>query len=230
MPYPQQNQVPLGYRLRRDFKVFLIIVVLGVVGLFVYSSITDSDNVITGMVVGITGDSYENKEPFGLHAQISLPKLELRGEGITLEVMLKNGGGNLLLDDFNIRAPKDSKLILFGYDGPIKLSEVGTLQLDGKVQNVVLNDGELAKELDTLKISTILNINTLKIPQIDVESFTFMPVGSLDVDKSGSFEVEGEETRVSRYSGSLFMESLILTIDGTIKKLEIDSSPKVVLN
>lgn len=218
------HENPLEH-LKNKIKYIFIGLILLVIVVLAFSAFPYSPDFMKTILSGI--EPTKNAS-FSFSADLQIPRLELNLKNTDLEITF-NTGRSMRVNNINFNSANNSKVKLSGYTGKMQLSN-SSLSLDGKVKSVV-SDTLTANQKDGLLIifTKDMGFQKLNISNLTLPSLKFRSYGNLEVAKKGSFNLNNETMRITKFYGNINVENSDVRLEGKLYRLVIDTTPKVIV-
>lgn len=218
------------HKLKKRFRIFLVLITLAISGLLFFSAYMGSTNVITSaFTTDILGK--EQGGAFPVTGKFTFVPLQFQAKETSIEIHFVEGSGTLSIQDLNVKNLKTATIALVSFEGDIIVGEGGVLSLAGEAATVTLNEGDITKEKKPVKVSfQNLGIEEVTISWISLRELLFTSTGTLEVKGRGSFEVSGEKAEITPFRGNMKIDTEMIALEGEAGNMVLEKNPRVVVS
>ena len=213
---------------RRGLLIIILLALIGC-GFLIYAMLSDSSGSLVGKV---TGGDLDFEDAFILSAEMELQNIKIKNVAeSSIKISLSSHGETVSIEGLTFNNIDNSNIILKKYTGAITINKPNFLYLDGKMENLLINDVEIEKEGKTLEMLLEgTEFESLEISDLALKSLSFKATGEIDVPDRGSFILNDEKLEIKPFIGKIIIEDSELMLEGKAKEILIDGVPKITVD
>ncbi|HLD33343.1 MAG TPA: hypothetical protein VJB66_01365 [Candidatus Nanoarchaeia archaeon] len=205
-------------RLKKKGIMFLAVLVFGA-ALYIGLTSVNGDLITTSAV--FPGNAPQSL--FNVNADLQMDTIEMDVDDVTLNIVVESGGFTIN----GLTLESGAQVLLTQFDGTIEIND--TLTLKGNAQSAIVDAVILSGKKVKIEAENI-EFSSIELTNIDLPLFSMDSYGTVNVAERGTFSVNGERLEIRPLKGTITLNSGTMQISGETNRVQIASSPAIVIS